>query len=476
MSAASTGISHMKKAEDADELEGVSSSENVQVAVRIRPSLSTRAATSGPVAGTEERAVISTGRSDLGQVVITVTDTSSTADPPRSRDFSFENVLDESATQEEVYDKCAARIVDGVLDGYDGSVLAYGETTSGKTFSMLGVTEGRMRSEVGQEPSELRGIIPRAGEHVFTRIGQLSQQGAPPTTLFNMSVSFLQLHREMVHDLLQRDKSFTPELKLREKRDTGLYVDGLLWVPVKCLEDYLGVMHTGWRNLIMHTTHMGDSTARVHLIFTVQLRCVEIATGRQRTSQLQLVDMAGSERRSHHTFAGAALTEARTIGRSLDSFKSVISALTSAARHVPYRDSKITRLLRNSLGGRARCLILATVGIAPATSIDETMSTLLVALRVCKVRNFPVINKFEDAPEMAGASTVADIAIGGPHTDIAAGSLITALTLKEDDGVGRDADAQNRNKDNNHGSDLKCSSGLDCTPPPPSSTPDSVGV
>ena len=319
----------------------------------------------------------------------------------------MDNILHEYSTQAETYHTCGASIVDSILQGYDGTIFSYGETKSGKTFSINGlqdywinVTTRNSKCTVSNsnDEEELYGIIPRTGKHLFDSI-HVAERRSNEAIVFEVNVSFLQVYNERVYDLLRLEKYMTPQVKLREKPYTGVYVEGLTYMPVTCYDSFLTVLRIGSRHLAIQTTHMGQCTARAHSIFTVELMCTTVSTGMKRTSRLQLIDMAGSE--SVPMVQGISqLKEGQCISKSLNNLGSIINALvTPGVKFVPYRNSVLTRLMREALGGRARCVMLATVR-ATAVAFDETVSTLLFASKVQMIKNYPVVQQF-DAPDVS---------------------------------------------------------------------------
>jgi len=292
--------------------------------------------------------------------------------------FAFDNVYDWTCTQEDIYKETAYSIVDSVLEGYNGTIFAYGQTGTGKTHTMEGQPE----------PRELRGIIPRAFEQVFQQI-----EGTP-NQQFLVRVSFLELYNEEIRDLLANNPK--NKLDLREKPDVGVYVKDLISFPVQTVEEMHQKLQIGRKNRAVAATKMNQGSSRSHSLFTITVEAsASGADGEQhiRMGKLNLVDLAGSERQSKTQATGSNLVEAININQSLTTLGNVISALVDPkSSHVPYRDSKLTRLLQDSLGGNTKTVMIANIGPAD-WNFDETLSTLRYAHRAKNIKNKPKINE-----------------------------------------------------------------------------------
>ncbi|KAJ3197387.1 Kinesin-like protein kif3b [Irineochytrium annulatum] len=298
-------------------------------------------------------------------------------DPPKT--FTFDSVFDWTSKQLDVYNTTARPIVESVLNGYNGTILAYGQTGTGKTFSMEGI----------RDVPELRGIIPNAFEHLFAQI-RLS----PPTTQYLVRASYLEIYNEDIRDLLNPKGS---KLEIKERSDVGVYIKDLRTFVIKDVEEMDKLMSFGNKNRSVGATEMNATSSRSHSIFSITVEASERdpASGedRIRAGKLHLVDLAGSERQSKTGATGERLKEATKINLSLSALGNVISALVDGkSSHIPYRDSKLTRLLQDSLGGNARTLMIAT--LSPASyNYDETVSTLRYANRAKNIKNKPKVNE-----------------------------------------------------------------------------------
>ena len=295
-----------------------------------------------------------------------------------AKPFTFDQVYDWNSKQEDLFHTCALPIVDSVLTGYNGTVFAYGQTGTGKSHTM----EGQW------EPPELRGIIPRSFLRIFEKIDQTHDQN------FLVRASYLEIYNEEVRDLLSKDPK--NKLDLKEDADRGVYVKDLTSYVVKSVSEMENVLLAGKKNRSVGATLMNQDSSRSHSIFTIVVE--SSSTGADgsahiRAGKLNLVDLAGSERQSKTGATGDRLKEATKINLSLSALGNVISALVEAkTQHVPYRDSKLTRLLQDSLGGNTKTVMVANMGPADY-NYDETISTLRYANRAKNIKNKPKINE-----------------------------------------------------------------------------------
>ncbi|CAN8010888.1 unnamed protein product, partial [Ixodes pacificus] len=296
--------------------------------------------------------------------------------PPKC--FTFDGAYDVDSTTEQIYFDIVYPIVESVSEGYNGTVFAYGQTGCGKSFSMQGC---RLPQQ-----SKQKGIIPRAFEHIFEAIA------AADASKYLVHASYLEIYNEDIRDLLADDPK--KKVDLKEHPDKGVYVPGLSLHPVQDVQSCEAVMERGWKNRSVGATLMNADSSRSHSIFTIHLEQMEL-TGRKciRSGKLNLVDLAGSERQAKTGATGERLREATKINLSLSALGNVISALVDGrSKHIPYRDSKLTRLLQDSLGGNTRTLMLAC--LSPADSnYDETLSTLRYANRAKNIQNRPCVNE-----------------------------------------------------------------------------------
>ena len=290
--------------------------------------------------------------------------------------FTFDYAFPEDITQEEVYNATAAPIVTGVLEGFNGTIFAYGQTGTGKTFSMDGAPTG-----------EYRGIMPRAFDHIFEYIEANSDSQE-----FLVTVTYVEIYNNELRDLLSANHD--QSLKIREDPQHGVQIKGVTVHKVKDVSEINALLAYGKKNRVVRKTNMNAESSRSHSILTVAVETLTKIDGQDhvRSARLNLVDLAGSERVAKTGAEGQGFTEGVNINYELMILGNCIAALTSRGNtHVPYRDSKLTMLLRDSLGGNAKTMMIAALG--PANyNFSETMSTLRYAERAKKIENKPKVN------------------------------------------------------------------------------------
>ncbi|KAF8796903.1 kinesin-like protein KIF3A [Argiope bruennichi] len=298
-------------------------------------------------------------------------------DPPKT--FTFDTVFGTDSTQLDVYNLAARPIIDNVLEGYNGTIFAYGQTGTGKTFTMEG----------NRDIPEQKGIIPNSFAHIFGHIAK-----AEGDKRFLVRATYLEIYNEEVRDLLGKDQSV--RLEVKERPDIGVYVKNLTGVVVKNADDLDRIMTLGSKNRVVGATNMNLHSSRSHAIFSITVESCEEGFDRKehiRAGKLHLVDLAGSERQSKTGSSGQRLIEATKINLSLSTLGNVISALVDGkSTHIPYRNSKLTRLLQDSLGGNAKTLMCANIGPAEY-NYDESLSTLRYANRAKNIKNKAKINE-----------------------------------------------------------------------------------
>ncbi|CAK9301838.1 unnamed protein product [Gordionus sp. m RMFG-2023] len=312
--------------------------------------------------------------------------------------FTFDKIFGPSSEQEVIYNMVASPLVESVIEGYNGTILAYGQTGTGKTYTMEGYNSNF-------------GIIPNSFSHIFDYI-----YNSGVNKNFLVRVSYLEIYNEEVRDLLNKDDK---KLEVVERPEIGVYVKNLLSFPVNSAEEMRKLMNLGNKIRAVGATNMNEHSSRSHAIFTVTIECSnssnllpnvnntnpEISLDSQliassnhvRMGKLHLVDLAGSERLAKskaHLFGGnQRLKEASKINFSLSCLGNVVSALSGASiQHVPYRNSKLTHILKDSLGGNAKTVMIANIGPADY-NYEETLSTLRYANRVKSIKNKAVINE-----------------------------------------------------------------------------------
>jgi len=286
--------------------------------------------------------------------------------------FQFDYVYPMETTQRQIYDEVAFPIVDSIFQGYNGTIFAYGQTGCGKTFTMMGVVDN----------PELKGVIPNAFAHIF---GFIKTEGE--SKKFLVRCSFVEIYNEEVRDLLVNKST---KLDIREDPKKGVFVKDLTYVTLKDTQDIQKCLDRGNKNRHVGATSMNDQSSRSHSLFTVYLEIEE--NGKIRSGKLNLVDLAGSERVGKTNATGQTFDEGKKINLSLTALGSVIDALSFNRKHIPYKDSKLTRLLADSLGGNTKTVMFAN--ISPASyNYDETLGTLRYASRAKLIKNAPKVNE-----------------------------------------------------------------------------------
>ncbi|KAM7070780.1 kinesin-like protein KIF15 [Acridotheres tristis] len=307
---------------------------------------------------------------------------------PEPKIFTFDYVANMETTQESVFSGAAKNIVESCMNGYNGTIFAYGQTGSGKTFTMMGP------SDSDNFTHSLRGVIPRSFEYLFFLI-EREKEKAGSGKSFLCKCSFIEIYNEQIFDLLD---SASAGLFLRERIRKGVFVEGAVEQVVSSAAEAYQVLTKGWRNRRVASTSMNRESSRSHAVFTITVESMEKNNEvvNIRSSLLNLVDLAGSERQKDTHTEGLRLKEAGNINRSLSCLGQVITALVDVGngkqRHICYRDSKLTFLLRDSLGGNAKTCIIANVHPG-SKCFGETLSTLNFAQRAKLIKNKAVVNE-----------------------------------------------------------------------------------
>uniref|UniRef100_A0A646QHZ2 Kinesin-like protein n=1 Tax=Hemiscolopendra marginata TaxID=943146 RepID=A0A646QHZ2_9MYRI len=295
--------------------------------------------------------------------------------------YLFDKVFKPNATQEKVYNEAAKPIVKDVLNGYNGTIFAYGQTSSGKTHTMEGV--------IGN-PS-LQGIIPRIVSDIFNHIYSMDED-----LEFHIKVSYFEIYLDKIRDLLDVSKT---NLSVHEDKNRVPYVKGATERFVSSPEEVLDVIEEGKVNRHISVTNMNEHSSRSHSVFLINVKQENLENQKKLSGKLYLVDLAGSEKVSKTGAEGMVLDEAKNINKSLSALGNVISALADGTKsHVPYRDSKLTRILQESLGGNARTTII--ICCSPASfNESETKSTLEFGKRAKTIKNTVTVNEELTAEE-----------------------------------------------------------------------------
>lgn len=297
--------------------------------------------------------------------------------------FTFDRVFPSDSKQKDVFDYSISTIVDDVINGYNGTVFAYGQTGSGKTFTMMGPS-------IDDEAT--KGIIPRIVDQIFASI-----LASPSTMEYTVKVSYMEIYMEKIRDLLN---PVNDNLPIHEEKNRGVYVKGLFEVYVSSISEIHEVMRRGGNSRMVAYTNMNAESSRSHSIFVVTISQKNLVDGSVKSGKLYLVDLAGSEKVGKTGASGQTLEEAKKINKSLSALGMVINALTDGkSTHVPYRDSKLTRILQESLGGNSRTTLI--INCSPSSYNDaETVGTLRFGTRAKSIKNKAKINQELSAAEL----------------------------------------------------------------------------
>lgn len=327
---------------------------------------------------------------------------------PPIESFQYDWIANPQTTQEELFQVVAIPVTEYCLQGYNGTIFAYGQTGSGKTFTMQGLSSELLSSssislddDLDPISIESLGVIPRTFDYLFQRIEELT---ASSNLAFKVKCNFVEIYNECIYDLLADESTSDSEVYLREdSRKGGVYVENCREPTIICPKDALRIFQYGSLNRHVAETSMNRASSRSHSVFTLYIQSSNHKTNGMsdmveiRNCKFNLVDLAGSERQQLTGTIGARLKEAGNINKSLLALSNVINALveqssTGRQRHIHYRDSKLTFLLRESLGGNAKTSIIANVSPS-ATCQSETISTLRFAQRAKLIKNRAIVNQ-----------------------------------------------------------------------------------
>ncbi|KAL0583850.1 hypothetical protein ABG067_006294 [Albugo candida] len=359
--------------------------ENIRVFVRIRP-------TSNDLVENVP-SCLSTCCDQTGIII--------TPSTSQGKQFVFDRVFKEDCAQDEVFSEIGKTSVDNMLRGYNGSIFAYGQTGSGKTYTMLGngyeKYSNSTRKELEFEMPHHLGLVPRIFAYLLHRL-----ESADETSKHDFSVycSYLEIYNEKIYDLLDADEN--QEAKILREDNKQVYVEQLHQVRVETVSEVLHLLQLGTENRHISATEMNRESSRSHAVFSVKLFSSKSTSTQSNScySVLNLVDLAGSEKQNQTQVCGERLKEALKINQSLSALAKVMLSLaqvskTGQPRHVHYRDSKLTFLLRDSLGGNALTTMIAT--IAPERKyLLETISTLKFAQRAKHIKTTAHLNQDVD--------------------------------------------------------------------------------
>ena len=288
--------------------------------------------------------------------------------------FKYDKVFKSDSNQNEIYENVGKRIVDDVMEGYNGTIFAYGQSGSGKTYTMYG-------PDIFDDI--YKGIIPRIVEDIFNYV-----EKADDNIDFQFKLSVLEIYKEVMYDLLTQQDG---DLKIQENPETGVIIDGLSGVYLSSLNEFFEYVELSQINRKTAETKLNHNSSRSHCILILEVTQSFKKEKLIKKGILNLVDLAGSEKISKTGAVGLTLEEAKKINLSLSTLGNVIHALTHKSDHIPYRDSKLTRLLKESLGGNYKTSLIVTCS-PHSYNLDEVVSSLLFAKRVKTIKNVVKVN------------------------------------------------------------------------------------
>ncbi|KAG0483411.1 hypothetical protein HPP92_011495 [Vanilla planifolia] len=309
--------------------------------------------------------------------------------------FTFDSVADASSRQQDIFQLVGVPLVENCLAGFNSSIFAYGQTGSGKTYTMWGpcsalTADGSLSNESG--------LTPRVFELLFSRINEEQSKNSEKQLSYQCRCSFLEIYNEQITDLLDPAQR---NLQIREDVRAGVYVDCLSEEYIYQMKDAIHLLVKGLSNRRTGATSINAESSRSHCVFTCVVECrsksMDDGVSSLRTSRINFVDLAGSERQKATCAVGERLKEAGNINRSLSQLGNLINILAEVSqsgkhRHIPYRDSRLTFLLQDSLGGNAKLAMICA--ISPSQSCKtETFSTLRFAQRAKAIKNQAVVNE-----------------------------------------------------------------------------------
>ena len=298
----------------------------------------------------------------------------SNAQIPSNLIFKYDKIFTSDSQQNQVYEYVGKRIVGDVMEGYNGTIFAYGQSGSGKTYTMYG-------PDIFDDM--YKGIIPRIVEDIFNYV-----ENADDNIDFQFKLSVLEIYKEVMYDLLTQQSG---DIKIQENPETGVVIEGLSEVYLSSLEEFFEYVELSQSNRKVAETKLNHNSSRSHCILILEVTQSFKKEKLIKKGTLNLVDLAGSEKVSKTGAVGLTLEEAKKINLSLSTLGNVIHALTHKSEHIPYRDSKLTRLLKESLGGNYKTSLIVTCS-PHSYNLDEVISSLLFAKRVKTIKNVVKIN------------------------------------------------------------------------------------
>ncbi|CAH1232328.1 KIF3A [Branchiostoma lanceolatum] len=311
----------------------------------------------------------------------------------RPKQFTFDGVFGAETTQYQMFENCGIKkLLDMALDGYACTAFAFGQTGSGKTHTITGPMT-MFEDDIGQD-AELQGLIQRAFLYLFDSIGQRKRRD--PSTVYTLKATYLEIYNEQVKDLL--NPADRPNLPVRWSKEQGFYVENLFCPEFENIDDIMAVLEEGMHNRHVGSHNLNEHSSRSHTMLTLNIDS-EMADPDDASmyitkhGKICFVDLAGSEKVKESKSAGDALVETTNINKSLLTLGNCISALSDPKKrsgHIPFRDSKLTKLLSDSLGGTGVTLMVACISPS-AYNASETMNTLRYAVRAKRIKNKPLV-------------------------------------------------------------------------------------
>ncbi|KAJ3025598.1 UNVERIFIED_CONTAM: Kinesin-like protein kif19 [Siphonaria sp. JEL0065] len=355
---------------------------SILVALRIRP-LTTKESKESTATNANASVVKPTSKTCLSVTDLSDAQDVLRQDRPREKTYEFDNVFSETASQVNVFEGTTKGLVDFVLQGFNTTVFAYGATGAGKTYTMLGTHE---------QP----GVMPQTLDHLFSQIAKATRvqtttntNNSAQTQSYKVSLSYLEIYNENIRDLLSGRPDY---LELWEDRLRGSVVSGIERVEAKTAGDVLEWLEKGNLNRTQEATGANEASSRSHAVlqvFVVHRSCNKKGQYTEQNGKLSMIDLAGSERAADTKNRGMRMIEGASINRSLLALGNCINALTEEGnngKYVNYRDSKLTRLLKDSLGGNCKTVMIANIS-PTAANFEETLNTLKYASRARAIKN-----------------------------------------------------------------------------------------
>ena len=349
------------------DFENQETSENIKVCLRIRPM------------NLQEK-----GRNDMNCIEPVSSNQLLFTNKNSRRSYTYNLVFGPDSTQEDIFYNCSInKLIDSALDGYSVTIFAYGQTGSGKTYTIMGREDSINEKILSND--KYSGIMPKSINYIWRTVGSRQEK-------YYIKVSFLEIYNEQINDLLNIGNT---NLQIRWDQRQGFFVEGLLVIECKKPEDIVEVILQGTKNRKKGSHELNKDSSRSHTILTVYIISEFQSQGQnfKKYGKISFVDLAGSERLKETHSSGGMIKETGNINKSLFVLGKVISSLTDKKnnnQHIPYRDSKLTMLLMDSIGGASKTLMIACISPS-ATYSDETMSTLNYASRTMNIKNKPLV-------------------------------------------------------------------------------------